>query len=565
MEWGWLLRLSLYLKTPCNRKISIIKMIFVHNIDIDSIKRSIYMNIDYHMLYRGELKYMKSFRVKNIKSFKDSGIIEFRPITIFVGKNSCGKSSLLRFPVVLAQTALSNTDSPIMLYGKMIDYGNYEDVVFGRQEGKIQFEIHYDIDIHNVQDSRYNMFDFLEMEDENAEDKHSEIRDVSLKVSLDRKDKRMHVDFVELCIDDECLSGFYSEEDRYRIELNYIYHDFELILEKYVMYANEIHFETFYPFYDMREVFSAIVGLVVNEDGKPVDMEKGQEVFNKLYNMANPFGEEDLSETEIKIRRIKDGLEYASTIMSHIYQNTQVESRLITYIGPFRENPERVYRDSESQSLNVGVRGENVSTLLIRDFQKKNHLIDEISEWLYRTMGYKLCINDMGSSLFQIMLENDKGIKSNILDVGFGISQVLPIITQVIRMSLVSRKLRGGEGIDETLYIEQPELHLHPAAQAELADIFVKCVMENSGKTLVIETHSEHLIRKLQVLIADKNSSFTEKDICIYYVDKNDDGIANVKEMKLLANGKFKEKWPAGFFDKAHELSMELLRNSANN
>ena len=165
-------------------------MIFVHNIDIDSIKRSIYMNIDYHMLYRGELKYMKSFRVKNIKSFKDSGIIEFRPITIFVGKNSCGKSSLLRFPVVLAQTALSNTDSPIMLYGKMIDYGNYEDVVFGRQEGKIQFEIHYDIDIHNVQDSRYNMFDFLEMEDENAEDKHSEIRDVSLKVSLDRKDKR---------------------------------------------------------------------------------------------------------------------------------------------------------------------------------------------------------------------------------------------------------------------------------------------------------------------------------------------------------------------------------------
>ena len=235
-------------------------MIFVHNIDIDSIKRSIYMNIDYHMLYRGELKYMKSFRVKNIKSFKDSGIIEFRPITIFVGKNSCGKSSLLRFPVVLAQTALSNTDSPIMLYGKMIDYGNYEDVVFGRQEGKIQFEIHYDIDIHNVQDSRYNMFDFLEMEDENAEDKHSEIRDVSLKVSLDRKDKRMHVDFVELCIDDECLSGFYSEEDRYRIELNYIYHDFELILEKYVMYANEIHFESIYPFYDMSVVFSDIVG-----------------------------------------------------------------------------------------------------------------------------------------------------------------------------------------------------------------------------------------------------------------------------------------------------------------
>lgn len=131
-------------------------------------------------------------------------------------------------------------------------------------------------------------------------------------------------------------------------------------------------------------------------------------------------------------------------------------------------------------------------------------------------------------------------------------------------MSLVSRRLRGGDDIDETLYIEQPELHLHPAAQAELADIFVKCVMENPGKTLVIETHSEHLIRKLQVLIADRNCPFTEDDICIYYVDKNDDGIASVREMELLSNGKFKSKWPTGFFDKAYELSMALLKNSAN-
>ena len=514
------------------------------------------------MLCKGEQSNMKSFRVKNVKSFKDSGIIEFKPITIFVGKNSCGKSSLLRFPVVLAQTAVSNTDSPLKLYGKMIDYGNYEDVVFGRQEGKIQFEIHYDIDIHNVQDSRYSIFDF--QDDDNVKD-DVQLYDVSLKVSLDRRDKRMHVDFVELYIEDKCLSGFYSDDSGYRIELNYIYDNYELYPENYIMYTNEIYFQTFYPFYDMREVFSAIVGLVVNMDGKPVDMERGQEIYNKLYNMANPYGDEDLSETEIKIKRIKDGLEYASTIMSHIYQNTQVESRLITYIGPFRENPERVYRDSESQSLNVGVRGENVSTLLIRDFQKKNQLINDISEWLYRTMGYKLCINDMGNSLFQIMLENDKGIKSNILDVGFGISQVLPIITQVIKMSLFSSRLRGGEGVDETLYIEQPELHLHPAAQAELADFFAKCVTENPGKTLVIETHSEHLIRKLQVLIADKSCPFSEKDICIYYVDKNDDGVANVQEMKILDNGKFKSKWPAGFFDKAHELSMELLRNSVGN
>lgn len=523
------------------------------------------MNIDYNMLYKGEPIKMKAFRVKNIKAFKDSGVIEFKPMTIFVGKNSCGKSSLLRFPVVLAQTAISNTDSPIKLYGKMLDYGNYEDVVFGRQEGKIQFEVHYDIDIYDVQDSRYNMFDFPDLKEKHEAEDIKGIRDVSLKVSIDRRDKKMHVDFVELYIDDNCLSGFYADNDRYRIELNYIYHDYIFSPEKYTIYTESIHFDCFFPFYDMREVFSGIVGIVINNDGSPVDLEKGQELYNKLYNMANPFGEDDLTKNEIKIKRIKDGLEYASTLMSHVYQNIQVEAYVTTYIGPFRENPERVYRDSESQSSDVGVRGENVSTLLIRDFQKKNTLINKISDWIYMTMGYKLCINDMGNNLFQIMFENDKGIKSNILDVGFGISQVLPIVTQVIRMSLVSRRIRGGRGIGETLYIEQPELHLHPAAQAELADIFARCVMENPEKKLVIETHSEHLIRKLQVLIADAKCPLTEKDICIYYVDKNEDEIASVEKMEILSNGKFKTKWPSGFFDKAHELSMELLKNSMFN
>lgn len=509
----------------------------------------------------GEIRRMKSFRLKNIKSFKDSGEIELKPITIFVGKNSCGKSSLLRFPVVLAQTSISNTDSPIMFYGKMLDYGNYEDVVFGRNEGSIEFEVHYDIDINDVQDSRYEI---LEEKSDNAI--QSDIHDVSLKVSINKDNKRMHVKFVELYIDEKCISGFYHEKENYRIDLNYIYENYQFTNEKNSFYVKDIYFDRFFPFYGMREVFSAIVGIVVNEDKSPVEKEKGQEVYNKLYNMANPFGDNDITDDERKIKRIKDGLEYASTIMSHIYTNIDNEARITTYIGPFRENPERVYRDSETQSRDVGVRGENVSTMLIRDFQNRNKLINGISDWLYRTMGYKLSIKDMGSSLFQIMIDDDKGLQSNILDVGFGISQVLPIITQVVKSSLVpERHVMGKILEEEMIYIEQPELHLHPAAQANLADIFVNCILENQEKCLVIETHSEHLIRKLQVLIADKKNHFTNEHIRIYYVDKDENNIANVLEMKILENGKFEKKWPSGFFDKAHELSMELLKNSAIN
>ncbi len=162
------------------------------------------------------------------------------------------------------------------------------------------------------------------------------------------------------------------------------------------------------------------------------------------------------------------------------------------------------------------------------------------------------------------MLVNSEGVESNILDVGFGISQVLPIVTQIIRSSFWSQKyIMGKEIHGETICIEQPELHLHPAAQADLADLFVDCVLEsNNGKRVVIETHSEHLIRKLQVLIADKNNMFTNEMIKIYYVDKDEQGVASVEEMKILPNGKFQKRWPSGFFDKAHELAMELLKNS---
>ena len=508
-----------------------------------------------------EVERMKSFRIKNIKAFKDSGNIEFKPITIFVGKNSCGKSSLLRFPTVLAQTALSRTDSPLMFYGKMLDYGNYEDVVFGRTADSMTFEIDYDVNIHNVNDARYTMIE----EDQNDETSR-EIHRVGMKITINKNDKRMHVESAELCVDGECLSGYYYQGDNYRVELNYIYENYQLTKERYEIEVKDIQFDNFFTLYDAKEVFCAIVGIVVNEDKKPVSLEVGQELYNRLFNLANPYSDDQLTEEEKLIKRIKGGLEYSSAMMSHVYTNFNSEAYRITYIGPFRESPERVYRDSESQSADVGVKGENVSTLLIRDYQNNSKLINAISKWLYKTMGYTLTIKDMGSGLFQIMLANDKGIESNILDVGFGISQVLPIIVQIINTSLANdRRIKGRLIKGKAIYVEQPELHLHPAAQAELADIFVSCVLDNEDTCLVVETHSEHLIRKLQVLVSDKKNDFSADLLRIYYVDKDENGVANVQEMKIMDNGKFEQKWPTGFFDKAHELSMELLKNSAEN
>ena len=90
---------------------------------------------------------MKSFSIKNIKSFQDSGVIEVKPITIFVGRNSCGKSSLIRFPVVMAQTL--HSDGPIKFYGEQIDYGNYEDVLCRNACGLMEYSFSYEISLNN--------------------------------------------------------------------------------------------------------------------------------------------------------------------------------------------------------------------------------------------------------------------------------------------------------------------------------------------------------------------------------------------------------------------------------
>ncbi len=504
---------------------------------------------------------MKKLRIKNIKSFKDSGDLNIKPLTVFVGRNSCGKSSLLRFPVVLAQTRNTNTDSPLTFYGNMLDYGNYEDVIHSGCNDGMEFEIHYDIDINDTQDYRYIM---VGEEVNNRENTNSDIRDVSLKIVIDKENKRTFVKSVQLFIDDNCLTGFFEKDGHYIISLSKLRVNEQLISADYEFQLKELFFDDFFPLYEERELFPSIVDSVRKKNNSNENC-SSQDLYNKLFVNASPYGDDSLTPEEDEIKTIKKSLDYASTIMSHVYNRLDFESKILTYIGPFRANPERTYRDSERRSINVGVKGENTSTVLIRDYQNDKRLIDKISEWLHNTMNYRLSINEIGSSLYQIVLEDDKGNISNIIDVGYGVSQVLPIITQVIRSAYVTKKSLKNSSMenDEMILIEQPELHLHPAAQADLADLFVDCIKKKSNKKIIIETHSEHIIRKLQVLIADKNNSFTNKDICIYYVDKDQNGVATVEEMRLLENGKFEKPWPSGFFDKAHQLSMELLRNSS--
>ena len=497
---------------------------------------------------------MKSFRVLNIKSFLDSGTIELAPITIFVGKNSCGKSSLLRFPAVLAQSYFEGFQAPIVFNGRFVDYGFFKNVIHNQKGDTLSYEFTYDVDIDDDVDARYSSSNVIE-------NHKKSIKNVKMHFDIYSYDKKMVVKSVSMYIDDEMIVEFGVADKKY-VKIRKLFIGDEIKSTYFMFELKSLRFEIGgFPIYDQPDLFRSMFNHFLLGDFEVVE---DNTVAYEYYKLTDEFAinkELHLTPNEKKVQKLIHSFTRINNIMSHVYEDYKADALMIKYIGPFRESPARIFRDSEKSAelYGVGVKGENVSNILVRDYRRNSKLINEISKWLYPTLGYKIRVEDMNNGFFQIKLIDKYGVVSDISDVGFGVSQVLPIITQIIR-----NMNSTNSSIGQNIYIEQPELHLHPAAQSQLADLMQKCVEGDNNKTkLVVETHSEHLIRKLQVLISDNKCTLTKDMVKVYYIDKNLQGNAYIKEMKIADNGKFDTVWPSGFFDQAYSLTMELLRNSA--
>lgn len=129
-------------------------------------------------------------------------------------------------------------------------------------------------------------------------------------------------------------------------------------------------------------------------------------------------------------------------------------------------------------------------------------------------------------------------------DVGVGISQILPILIHAY-----------GES-EKLIAIEQPEIHIHPALQAEIGDLFIESALGENKNTFVLETHSEHLILRILRRIRETTrgqlkeglTPITKDDIAVLYVQPGEDG-AEVKELRVSEHGQFIDSWPNGFFE----------------
>ncbi|MFZ4623706.1 MAG: DUF3696 domain-containing protein, partial [Rhodoferax sp.] len=167
--------------------------------------------------------------------------------------------------------------------------------------------------------------------------------------------------------------------------------------------------------------------------------------------------------------------------------------------------------------------------------------------------GEQLDPNEFGY-VVELFLRDGQGRKHLFEDVGSGIGYVLPVLCAVF----------GGGGwlAPTTCFIQQPELHLHPALQAAMGDVFIEASAAN--KQILIETHSEHLLLRilkrirqthLQAAIAPE-LNINADDVCVLYFDPSPDGTTTVKRLRITEDGEFMDRWPRGFFA---ERDQELL------
>lgn len=222
----------------------------------------------------------------------------------------------------------------------------------------------------------------------------------------------------------------------------------------------------------------------------------------------------------------------------------------VYYLGPLREPPKRNYTWTRSRPTDVGLRGERVVEAILaatadderRNLKKGLPLMPfqaMIAHWL-RDMGlvnsFRVEEIAPGTNYWRVKLTTSGGAPEVLLtDVGFGISQVLPVITLLYYVS---------EG--STVLIEQPELHLHPRAQTALADLIL-AVAERRELQVIVETHSEHLLLRLQRRIAETAEI---ADRVRLYVAKTEQGHSVVEPLELDDKGQI-ANWPPNFFGDA--------------
>ena len=432
-------------------------------------------------------------RLRNFRAFKQQSF-NFSRINIFVGPNNSGKSSAISAINLLAQTYLSNefTQTPLMINGQFDQLGTYKDIVY-----KNRANTPLGIDVG---------FDKFE-----------------LRIEFKYRAQRREIEIVkyELYEKGNQLIFYHGKKDSYSFRFG----------------GQEIE-EIFPGIRKRRPKFSGFFPDRFTYD--PLILLRREE---RAISEANYDRWRDIERRIAMARR-----------------DFRRNFNRFDSLGPFRDKPERTYLYTGETASRIGHTGANTAVLLSSDAARRGSeskaMLSDISRWFSVTgIAQSINIHPISPRHFELVLVDEDGSQSNISDVGFGCSQVLPVL--VASLNTFSSESTAFEY--PIFVVQEPEIHLHPNAQAALGSFFAG-VLPSSGQ-IFIETHSDNLILRIAQHVAD--GRLDSDDVRIFYVAKKD-GVSKVTNLELNPDGSLGRDWPEGFFPQRQAESLALARAIAN-
>lgn len=429
-------------------------------------------------------------QIENFKSWRETGNLRFAPLTCLFGSNSSGKTSILQLLLMLKQTVESPDRKQVLNLGddrSLVSLGTFRDVLFRHDprahlRWRLAWNLPTDLQIASPERPGTLLFSGRDL---SFEAEISEQGDVCRLVV-----ERFQYGFAGACF------SMRRRTDR---------------IDKY-----DLAIEGRSPF-ELRRT-----------QGRPWDLPEPVKCYGfpdqvKAYYQNAGF----LPDLELAFEKL----------LTDVF-----------YLGPLRDYPKRQYTWAGTQPADMGYRGEKAVDAILASRQRGGKIsrgkgnrkltVEEYVAFWLKELGliHDFAVEPItaGSNLYQVKVRRTPGAAQVLItDVGFGVSQLLPVL--VLCYS-------APEGA--TLVLEQPEIHLHPSVQAGLADVFIDAI-RTRGVQIVLESHSEYLVKRLQRRIAEADG-ITNEDVALYFCSIEGDESA-IEPLAIDSYGNILN-WPTDFF-----------------
>jgi len=447
---------------------------------------------------------LTSVSIENFKAWKKTGKIDLAPLTVIFGANSAGKSSLGHLLLALKQTAISTDRQRALHLGdenSFIDLGTFKDCIFNHDlSNPLNFSLEWQLP-------------------------------PGFKVKDPLQQKTYHGDALQLAV--SLLAGKTGQPEVTELNFSLSNGQEEILNIKYLR----------------------------KKTGK-FDLKSENYKFVRSSGRVWPLNKPE------KFYRISEQsrarFQNAGFLSDFALSTEKILSKFF-YLGPLRDYPKRIYQWSGDSPEGVGHKGEYVISCILaaqsleRRFNRgpkmRTYAFEEfIARWLkdlgmIHSFSVKPVAKDRKE--YEVLVKTHPAAPEvKITDVGFGVSQVLPVLVQAFYCPPGS-----------IVWMEQPEIHLHPQVQTGLADLFISAIQaRENGKQrnvqMIVESHSEHFLNRLQRRIAE--GKISPQDVAVYFC-KRTGSETELEPLQINLFGDI-ENWPDQFFgDEMAELTARTV------